>query len=533
MNKRFSIYYLTGLLAVLSACSSEENNRQFKIFRYNESSGIASLDPAFARNQSIMWAVHQLYNTLIEVDDQLHVKPGLAKSWSISEDGKTIDFSIRTDVYFHDNEVFPNGKGRKMIASDVVYSFQRLIDPATASPGAWIFNTRVEAHQPFTALNDSTFRLQLKEAFLPMLGVLSMKYCSVVPKEAVEKYGDAFRKHPVGTGPFQFVVWNEGQALILQKNPHYYELDSLGVRLPYLDGIKVSFLENKANEFVQFRQHRLDFINDIDPAFKDEVLTRAGNLKATWKDKLQLHKGPYLNVEYIGILTDTVSSHPIQSPLIRRAMNYAIPKEKLLMYMRNSIGMPANDGFVPPGFDHASRYLHGYAYSPDSARAIMQRTGYNNEEIVFTTVPQYAAIGTFIAGELQQVGFNIRLEQVPKAVLLQRTARGEMQFFRGSWIGDYPSEENFLSVFYGKNPAPPNYTRYQNKQFDQWYETAMNESNDLVRRSLYRQMDSCIVADLPVIPLWYDMVIHLVQSNIRNFKTNPLNMLELRNVKKD
>src|SRR5687768_5719921 len=110
------------------------------IFHYNEITGIATLDPAFAKNQSIIWAVHQIYNTLVETDDHLNMVPSLAKSWEVSPDRLTYRFHLRTDVFFHDNQVFPRGKGRKMTAHDVTYSFKRVIDPVTASSGAWIFN---------------------------------------------------------------------------------------------------------------------------------------------------------------------------------------------------------------------------------------------------------------------------------------------------------------------------------------------------------------------------------------------------------
>lgn len=514
-------------------CTPRGERSSHNVFRYNETAGIASLDPAFARNQSAMWAVHQLYNTLTEVNDSLLVVPSLARSWAFSEDGRTITFQLRTDVFFHPHMVFPEGKGRKLVAQDVVYSFQRLIDPATASPGAWIFNTRVASDDAFTAINDSTFRLRLNEPFVPILGVLSMKYCSVVPREAVEYYGATFRQHPVGTGPFQMVHWKEGQALILKKHPQYFETDAQGVRLPYLKGLKITFLENKASEFVMFRQGQLDFVNDIDPAFKDEILTRGGKLKPVWEGKIKLHHGPYLNVEYLGILTGSNAQGPLQHPGVRKALQYGIPKEKLLMYMRNSMGAPAHHGFIPAGFDDGSRFMNGYTFQPDSARAWLLRSGYKGEEILLTTVPQYEAIGSFIAGALQEVGLNVRVEQVPKSVLLQRTSKTEVPFFRGSWIADYPDEENFLSVFYGKNPAPPNYTHYKNPQYDGWYEKAISETDVTKRRAYYRLMDSCIVADMPVIPLWYDQVIHLVQPGVTGFQTNPLNMLELRYVRKE
>ncbi|HSN60394.1 MAG TPA: ABC transporter substrate-binding protein, partial [Ferruginibacter sp.] len=236
------IFYVC-ILAV--SCASKKQSDK-KIFRYNETSGIASLDPAFAKNQSVMWVVHQLYNTLVEVDDQLQIKPSLAYRWEFSDDKRIILFHLRTDVYFNDDAVFINGKGRKLTAADVQYSLERILDKNTASPGSWIFNNRVDSIHPFVAVNDSTFQLRLLQPFQPILGILSMQYCSVVAREAVKHYGNDFRRHPVGSGPFSFVAWEEGQALVLKKNEHYYEKDSSGYAYPYLDGIKVSFYDSKA-----------------------------------------------------------------------------------------------------------------------------------------------------------------------------------------------------------------------------------------------------------------------------------------------
>jgi peptide/nickel transport system substrate-binding protein len=210
------IWLLLLVCALFSACDSKEHDNR-KVFRYNETTGIASLDPAFAKNQSIIWPVHQLFNTLVETDSNLNIVPSLAYRWEVSEDRLTYIFHLRNDVFFHDNEAFPQGKGRKMTAYDVVYSYQRIIDPATASSGAWIFNNRIDSVNAFSALNDSTFQLKLVRPFNPILGLLSMQYCSVVPKEVVEKYGKDFRSHPCGTGPFKFKSWEEGQALIMLK----------------------------------------------------------------------------------------------------------------------------------------------------------------------------------------------------------------------------------------------------------------------------------------------------------------------------
>ncbi len=482
-----------------------------------------------------MWAVHQVYNTLVEVDAQLQIKPSLAKRWEISSDNLVFTFFLRDDVYFAPDACFGN-KSRKLVAADVAYSLNRIIDKDVASPGAWIFNNRVDSAKPFVALNDSMFQLRLQQPFQSMLGILSMQYCSVVAKEAVGFYGKEFRRHPVGSGPFSFVAWEEGQALILKKHQNYFEKDTEGNSLPFLDGIKISFYNSKATEFLEFQQHKLDFIDDIDPSFKDEILTKTGQLKNAWQGKIELQKQPYLNIEYLGILMDSNNSNQnaaLKNKKVRQAMNYAIDRKKMMLYLRNSIGIAAESGFVPcglPSFDSAK--VKGYSYNRDKAKQLLQEANYKGAEIKLLTIPIYADLGSFIANEMQQIGINVTVEVVQKSLLLEQTAKNTAAFFRGSWIADYPDAENYLSVFYSKNPSPPNYTRYQNFAYDKLYEQALAEKDNNKRYELYQAMDRMIVDDAPVIPLWYDMAIHLVHNNIKNFPANSLNLLELRQVRK-
>jgi oligopeptide transport system substrate-binding protein len=527
---------LFSLLLLFVGCKNHQHPDK-KIFHYNESSGIASLDPAFAKSQAVMWAVHQLYNTLVEVDSNMQIAPSLAKSWEFTEGNLQIIFHLRTDVFFMDDACFAGGKGRRLTAEDVVYSFGRMTDKAVASPGGWIFNGRVDSVNGFKALDDSTFQLTLVRPFQPILGILSMQYCSVVPKEAVEMYKVDFRRHPVGTGPFKMVAWEEGQAMVLQKNNTYFETDGIGKRLPFIDGVKISFFDSKATEFLEFRQQRLDFINDIDASFKDEILTKTGSLKKNWQGKIELHKHPYLNIEYIGILVDEkndlVKNSPLRLQKIRQAINYGFNRKKMMLYLRNSIGTAAESGFVPaglPSFDSA--IVKGYQYDVEKAKQLLLEAGYpggkNLPAIKLLTIPIYADLGSYIANELNQLGITVQVEAMQKSLLMDQAAKSQAPFFRGSWIADYPDAENYLSVFYSKNPAPPNYTRYANPAFDALYEKALLEKNDSMRYILYRQMDQLVMNDAPVVPLWYDMVIHLVQPKIKNFQPNSLNLLELR-----
>lgn len=533
-------FFLVTCFLVVSCATNTSHDKQ--VFQYNEQSGIASLDPAFAKNQSTMWAIHQLYNTLVETDSNLNVRPSLAVRWDVSTDRRLYTFHLRSDVFFHDDEVFPGGVGRRMTAHDVEYSFRRIMDRNTASSGAWIFNNRVDTINGFKAVNDSTFELRLLRPFTPVLGLLSMQYCSIVPKEAIEKYGKDFRSHPCGTGPFRFKSWEEGQALILLRNEKYFETDASGTRLPYLDAIKTTFFDSKATEFLLFQQGKLDFINDIDASFKDEVLTKKGELRSEWQGKIHLYKHPYLNTEYLGILVDTsnkmVKNSPVRMRKVRQAINYGFDRKKMILYLRNSIGIPAESGFVPaglPSFD--SSVVKGYHYNPAKARQLLKEAGFEDGAAVppikLLTIAVYGDLASFIAKELEDIGLKVQVEVIQKSLLLEYTAKSQALFFRGSWIADYPDAENYLSVFYGKNPAPPNYTRYKNPAFDALYEDALLVTNDSLRIKLYQQLDQMVINDAPVIPLWYDEVIRLVNPWISGFRPNGLNLLELRYVRKD
>ena len=174
-----------------------------------------------------------------------------------------------------------------MTAQDFVYSFNRIVDPNVASPGSWIFQKvkrDKEDKTQFIALNDSTLQIVLSEIQPPFLGVLAMKYCSVVPREAVEKFGKDFARHPVGTGPFQMKMWEEGVKLVLRRNPFYFEYDEKGQQLPYLDGVSITFIVDKQSVFMEFMKGSLDFMSGIEACYKDALLTKQGELQEKYKE---------------------------------------------------------------------------------------------------------------------------------------------------------------------------------------------------------------------------------------------------------
>lgn len=541
--RNFHFIFVSALL--LWSCSGNHSSEEKRtVFRYNESAGITSLDPAFARDQAHIWVVNQLYNGLVQLDDKLEVSPCIARCWDISSDGLTYSFHLRDDVFFHDDPLFTDGKGRKVTASDFVYSFNRISSDELASPGAWIFNNvarKPDGRLMCEAPSDSLFVITLQRPFPPFTGLLSMQYCSVVPREVVEHYGKDFRMHPVGTGPFRFKMWKEGVKLVLSKNESYFEFEN-GIRLPYLDAVAITFIADKQSVFMEFIKGKLDFMSGIDASYKDELLTPAGKLNPKYSSTIKLITQPYLNTEYLGFMVDNkagVNNGALLKKEVRQAINYGFDRVKMMKYLRNNIGTPGIYGFVPPGmpsFD--SSLVRGYTYDPDRSRELLSRAGYPNgiglPPVTLSTTASYLDLCQYIQQQLGELGIKVQIDVNPAATLREMIAKSKVNWFRGSWIADYPDAENYLSLFCTNNfcPKGPNYTHFSNPAYDALFERSQRETNDSLRAVLYCEMDRIIVEEAPVVILYYDQVLRFVRSNVAGLGSNAMNLLTLKKVTK-
>ncbi len=550
MVRVFSTVILISISLLIVSCGGNKNEALDgkKIFHYNESEGITSLDPAFSRNIENIWACNHLYNGLVQTDSELRVKPCIAKRWEISEDGKTYTFYLRKDVTFHDHELFEGGKGRKVTAYDFEYSFNRILSEKLASPGTWIFNNvdyvEENGFKAFEAIDDTTFKIYLEQPFPPFLGILTMQYCSVVAKEVVEHYKQDYRTNPVGTGPFKFKMWDEGGKMVLLKNENYFEKDEEGNSLPYIDGVAISFIKDEEVEFLKFLDGELDFISGREGDNKEEIFTAKGGLKKDYKDQITMLTHPYLNTEYLGILVDKdlpqVQESPLKHKLIRQAINYAFDRKQMITYLRQNLGTPATAGFVPKGLPSFNAdVVKGYDYNPEKASELLETAGYPKgeglPEIKLFTTAQYLDLCEFIQHQLGEVGIKAKVEILPGPTHRELVARSKLNFFRKSWIADYPDAENYLALFYSKNFCPngPNYTHFKNYDFDKLYEMAQSETNDSIRYHLYQEMDKIVIEEAPIVPLYYDQVVRLTQKHVKNLGINPVNLLTLKEVKID
>ncbi len=525
---------LTYLSLMFFSCTGgKQANKDHLVFRYNEHANINTLDPAFSRTLQDTWVCNQLFNGLVQLDNNLNILPSIAKNWTISEDGLTYMFSLRNDVYFHKHELLGKDSTRTVVAQDFEYSFNRLKDEKLAAPGKWVLK-KVDG---FSAVNDTLFQIKLKQPFPAFIGLLSMKYCSVIPKEVAEHYGSEFRAHPIGTGPFQFKRWEENIKLVFRKNHRYFEKDSTGATLPYLEAVSITFLPDKQSEFLQFAQGNIDFLNSLDASYKDELLTADGQLRETYKETVDMIQGPYLNSEYLGFYLDSKTPE-IQSKLIRKAINYGFDRKKMMVYLRNDIGNPANGGFIPIGLAGHDTSI-GFTYQPQKAKQLVEQfkkeSGIHKPEITLTTTSNYLSFCEFIQRELEKTGLTINIDVMPEASLRAARSNGKVDMFRSSWIADYLDAENYLSIFYSKNFAPggSNYFHFKDSLFDHLYNKAFTVTNIEERKHLYTAMDSIAMEQAIMVPLYYDEVVRFTRKNVSGLGINPINLLDLRWVKKD
>ncbi|HLG04231.1 MAG TPA: ABC transporter substrate-binding protein [Bacteroidia bacterium] len=534
------------ILFELQACGDgKKNATEGNVFRFNELGEVRSLDPAMGGSFEDNWALTQLYNGLVEMDTDLFVQPCIAKSWEISEDGMKYTFHLRNDVFFQDSPQFPGGKGRKVTSADFVFSFERLFDKRFSNASTLvekIVHDPAQGKYGFTAPDDSTLDIQLRMPFRPFLGILTMKFFSVVPKEVVSFFEAEFGRNPIGTGPFRLKFWHEKNNLVFEKNPGYFKFDEIGVRLPYLDLVSVTFIKNPESAYMQLLAGDQDMISGIDAINREKTLGQDGKLRPGLLKRFVLQSAPFIKTDYLAILVDPKIQEAKKSPLsllyVRQAINYAIDRKKIVRYRRSNLGTPANAGFIPPemhAYDPAK--LEGFSYNPDKARLLLSKANYPGGKgmptIRLTTTASYLDIADEIKHQLNEIGITVNIETMMPGAYVTAAAEGDLLFFRKSWICDYPDPENFMSLFYSKHfaPAGANYTHFSDKEFDRLYERCLVEPNDSLRAELFLRMDQIIVDQAPVVPLYYDRVVRLVSKKVEGFMVDPTNSMNLERVR--
>lgn len=511
-----------------------------------------ALDPVLINSKHADDISSQIYDRLIDLNEKLILVPELTKSLpTISDDGLKYIFNLRTDVYFHDNKCFQDGKGRKMIASDVKYSLLRCCDPRTRSVQFWAFQDKVkgatayfnsinsskkEIDVPgFKVENDSTFIIELITPYSPFIYSLVNSLGFIVPKEAIDYYKEDYFRNPVGTGPFVFDKWSQNEEIILKRNSKYWGKSSGGEQLPFLDEIKFTFIKDDKVMFSNFTNGDLSECWNIPTElFKSVVDVNTLKLKNEFIDFQLQHSAAMLTWFFD---MNTVK-FPFNNVDVRRSFNFAIDKDKIVKYvLENSPFSSANNGITPPvfhGYDVNS--INGYKFNVAKAQELLQKAGYKNgvnfPEVVLTIYPEprLQQVAEAVQDMLQKnLNIKVKIQQIDFPQLMSQAESGKISFWGTRWYGDYPDPETYLNLLNGKLvpksdtlPSYPNSTRYNNEEFNKLFLKAVQTNDQKLRLDLYKQAEQIAINEAPIIPITYERHFRLLKKNVRN---NPLDAM--------
>ncbi|MGK7393791.1 MAG: ABC transporter substrate-binding protein [Candidatus Cyclobacteriaceae bacterium M3_2C_046] len=525
------------------------------ILKLNESEYIKNLFPHSITDAFSYRVASQIYEGLFKFNQtDLSLEKSLAESYEIDSTGTIYTIKLKEGVYFHDDDCFEQGKGRELTAEDVAYCFTQLctqrlqnqsfnsIFKGILQGGESYYEASSQGQKPnfkvsgIEVVDKYSLRLKLNKPNAIFLINLARPACFIYPKEAWEKYGQDMRIHAIGTGPFQLNQVDENISLSLVKHHKYHGQDKFGNQLPFLDGLYISFLNNKKTELYEFRKKKLDMVYRLPTEHIIEILEETNVNENGEIQNFELQRVPEMVSQFIIFNTN----HPqLKNKWVRKALNFAVDRNKILNFVLNGEGFDTgHHGITPPVFDNYNiENIAGYHLNLDSARYYLKKAGYNsgNEfpslELLFNAEGER---NTQVAIEIQKqfkdhLNIDLKLTILPFAQLLERGYQGKFDMIRIAWYADFPSPENFLWLFSGKDVpsspeqnAYPNIARYINPLFDQYYEKALGSKDIETANQFFQRAESVLMKDAPLLVLWYDEGYRLLQSFIKNFPNNPM-----------
>jgi oligopeptide transport system substrate-binding protein len=483
-------------------------------------------------------------------------------------DGVTYLFTLKQGVMFHDNAVFPNGKGREMTADDVIYSLHRFADAQTNRLSYTLIQGLVVGMDEFRELSKKqpknfdyskhpiagikkldnyrltiTFTRDSPLNFYP----LAFEGTSVVPREAVAKYGDDFDKNPVGTGPFWMKIYSRRGTTILAKNTNYHGtyptegapgdqeaglLQAAGKKLPFVDEIHLPLIEETQPQMLKFKKGEVAWVaisRDDYVAMVDRVPTTDGTKKFKLKPELEKKYGLY----YVPSLATNFMRFGMRDPVVgrnkalRQAIAYAMDADGFIDLMLNGRGN-RSESLVPNEIAGSGRETGStwYTQNIDMAKKKLAEAGFPDGKGLPKLLVEYRAATKeqrqqyeFMRNELAKANIHIEGNFQSLSNFLKKTDEGNYQIADAGWNADYPDAENFYALFYGKNKAPgPNTSNFENPKYDALYEKARHMMNGPERYKLFAEMDAILKEEVPLILITNHYVMGLLQPNVRNFK---------------
>ena len=435
--------------------------------------------------------------------------PAMATHWEVDHDGTLWTFHLRPDAVWSD--------GVPLVAEDFVYSWRRVVDPGTASRAAqYLWYVRdgraiTSGRLPptklgVTALDDHTLMVELEEPTPYFLDLLAFPAYAPIPRHVVNTHGDQWVRpgHMVTNGPFVLSEWAPLDRITLSKNPLYYEADDV-----HLDRIEVVISDDLATCYKMYVAGELDWLYRIPTAYIPSLKHKRSDF----------HIAPYLATYY---LMCNVSRPPLDNPKVRKALNLAIDKEKIVQYVTKADERPATSLVPPmPGYQGPI----GGAFDPVQARHLLADAGYPNGvgfpgvELSFNTLGTHSLVAQAIQEMWKDhLNVDVGLHSMQWKVFLQRMHVEDFDIARSGWIGDYPDPMAFLETW--DCGASNNHSGYCSREYEALLNQARGEDDPTRRLSLLFDAEELLLQDLPLIPLFYYSLPYLLAEDIGGFEDN-------------
>jgi peptide/nickel transport system substrate-binding protein/oligopeptide transport system substrate-binding protein len=469
-----------------------------------------SLDPAHITDTVSDTVSRRIFNNLVKFAYDGSVAPDLAESWRISEDGLVYEFVLYEGVRFHN--------GEDLVADDVIYSYQRLLDPETDSEranllyyvkGAREYNSGESEELGIEAVDERNVRFTLSEPYAPFLMVLCMSNFGVVSHSGVEPDPKGFGSNPVGSGPFVFKSWERGERVTLKANRDYFAGE------PKLDTVMFLVIEDEKTRFENFKAGALEHC-DIPPSQISEV-------RNSEKLSSLIHGEPAMDMYCYGF---NCEQPPFKdNTALRRALNYAVDKRNIIENIWGGL-VTEQVAYVPPGMFYYWEDSQGYGYDPELARKLLEEAGYPDgeglPELVLNIDTQLTNkfVAEAVQEDLRKVGVTVSIEVTDWGSFLPKVYAGESLFFQNTWLGDYPDPDTWLyQLLHSDNFGDAgNITRWANSEFDHFVKMAQVEMDSTQRAELYRKAEQIAFKEAPWLLLFWKNSATLVQPYVQDFE---------------
>lgn len=502
-----AVLLVTGTMLFKSGTMRSTDSNRIVIGRMNDA---LSLDPAITSDAESFQVTANIYDTLVITETNGSViKPGLAESWKVSEDGLTWSFKIRKNIRFHD--------GSKLDAHVVAFNFQRWMDPSSPyHTGQFIYWNYSFGGFPgivrsVTALSDTTLEIVLTEPYAPFLSTISLPAFGIASQSAIVKYNDNLKNHPVGTGPFIFVSWDQNDKIVLKRNMDYWngvaKASEIEFKVLPQGSDKVALLESGTIHVIdQLTASEIDRVND--------------------DDNLNLYYRPFFNIGYLALNN---TREPFNNLNVRKAISLLIDKNDLLDDAYNDLVRPANS-FLPPALAGYHEGLKSDAVDVDGAKQLLRAAGF--PEGFETTLwvmdrprnylPNPLAMAMKIKSQLGAGGINVIIRVIPWDSYIEDVKLGDHDMALVGWNGDIIDPDNFLYTLFATKKAKPelnfNYAFYENEIVDQLLVRARRVTDMDFRITIYRELQEIIAKDVASIPLIHTMTAIGTNAKVKGFE---------------